>query len=383
MFTSLAATSTAVLAPEIGRDLDVAPKLIGVFVGLVYAGSMTASLACGGLIERYGAIRVSQVCVLLCAAGLWFVAVGTGLAGILPLTLVIAPVVIGLGYGAITPASSQILVRTATPERMALTFSIKQTGVPAGAALAGALLPVIALRIGWHSAFALVAASGIVIALAAQTARASLDGGRVPRRTLYVAGMLAPLKHVFRTPALAELALMGCIYASLQVCLMSFLVVYLTETLRFSLVAAGFALTAANLGGIIGRITWGALADLYVTPRILLGLIGVAAGACACATTLFAVDWPIAAVVAVCALFGATAIGWNGVQLAQVARNAPPGQVGAITGAVGFVTFGGVLVGPPSFALISALASGYRVGFAAFGGLSIGLGLWLLVKSRK
>ena len=29
-------------------------------------------------------------------------------------------------------------------------FSIKQTGVPAGAALAGALLPVAALAVGWR-----------------------------------------------------------------------------------------------------------------------------------------------------------------------------------------------------------------------------------------
>ena len=64
IFTAFAATSTAVLAPEIGRDLDIAPKLVGVFVGLLYAGAMSASLACGGFIERYGAIRVSQVSVL-------------------------------------------------------------------------------------------------------------------------------------------------------------------------------------------------------------------------------------------------------------------------------------------------------------------------------
>ena len=38
---------------------------------------------------------------------------------------------------------------------------------------------------------------------------------------------------------------------------MSFLVVYLTESLGYSLVAAGFALTVANLGGIVGRILWG------------------------------------------------------------------------------------------------------------------------------
>ena len=47
------------------------------------------------------------------------------------------------------------------------------------------------------------------------------------------------------------------------------------------------------------------------------------------------------------ALFGATAIGWNGVQLAEVARLAPPGTAGEVTGATGFVTFAGVVIGPP------------------------------------
>ena len=60
----------------------------------------------------------------------------------------------------------------------------------------------------------------------------------------------------------------------------------------------------------------------------------------------------IAAILALCSLFGATAIGWNGVQLAEVARNAPADEVGAITGAAGFITFGGVVTGPPTFALI-------------------------------
>ncbi len=114
VFTSLAATATSVLAPEIGRDLGIAPKLIGVFVGLVYAGSMVASLASGGFIERYGAIRVSQACVLLCACGVGLrrrrrrVAATSSCS-----TLIAAAIVIGLGYGPITPASSQVLARTA------------------------------------------------------------------------------------------------------------------------------------------------------------------------------------------------------------------------------------------------------------------------------
>ena len=175
IFTALAATSTSVLAPVIGRDLAIPPKLIGIFVGIVYAGSMAASLASGTFIERYGAIRVSQVCVLLCATGALMVAGGTVLSGTAILALAVAPLVIGLGYGPITPASSHVLARTAPPSRMALTFSIKQTGVPAGAALAGAMLPFLALQIGWRATFALVAAAGIAIALTAQLVRPMLD----------------------------------------------------------------------------------------------------------------------------------------------------------------------------------------------------------------
>jgi MFS family permease len=383
MFTALAGTATSVLAPEIGRDLGFAPKLVGVFVGLMYAGGMSASLASGGFIERYGAIRVSQVCVLFCAAGLvMVVGCATWPTLLLPMLLA-APVVIGLGYGPITPASSQILARTAPPSRMALTFSIKQTGVPAGAALAGAVLPAVALGIGWQAALALVAGAGVAIAAVAQAVRSGLDAHRVPGRALSVAGVLTPLRHVLRTPALRELAIGGFIYAALQTCMMSFLVIYLTETLGQSLVAAGFALTAANLGGIVGRILWGVVADLYVAPRALLGLIGIGAGACSWITAAFGAEWPWALLLAVCAGFGVTAIGWNGVQLSEVAREAPSGQAGTITGAAGFVTFGGVLFGPPVFALIAAITGGYRVGFAAFGALSVACGLSLVVRHRK
>jgi MFS family permease len=383
VFTSLAATATSVLAPAIGRDLGLAPKLVGVFVGLLYAGAMTASLASGGFVERYGAIRVSQISVVLCAAGLaMMVGYATESTILLPL-LVLAPLVMGLGYGPITPASSQILARTAPPSRMALTFSIKQTGVPVGAALAGALLPVLAVSLGWHAAFLAVAAIGIAIAIVAELARPGLDAHRTPGRALSVAGVMAPLHQVLRTPALRELARSSFVYAAMQVCLMSFLVIYMTESLGYSLVAAGFALTAANLGGIAGRILWGAIADSYVAPRALLGLLGVGSGLCAWVTVLFSAAWPSAALLAVCVIFGMTAIGWNGVQLSEIARAAPAGQEGAVTGGAGFVTFGGVLVGPPAFALIAAISGGYRAGFALFGALTLASGARLVVRHRK
>jgi hypothetical protein len=60
VYASLAATAPSVLAPEIAQTFAIAPKWIGVFVGLIYAGAMVASLACGGFIERFGPIRVRK-----------------------------------------------------------------------------------------------------------------------------------------------------------------------------------------------------------------------------------------------------------------------------------------------------------------------------------
>ena len=383
MFTSLTATATSVLAPMIASDLDLSPKLIGVFVGIIYVGSMAGSLAAGGFVERFGAIRVSQAGVLMCAASLAAVCAGAAPPSALVVLLAAAPLVLGLGYGPITPASSHVLIRTAPPSRMALTFSIKQTGVPAGAALAGALLPGFALVQGWRATYLAIAALGIAIAAIAQTTRRELDADRQRGRPISIAGVFAPLRTVLRTRALAELALTGFVYAATQVCLASFLVIYLTETLGFGIVAAGLALTVANIGGIVGRIIWGGTADRWVPPRVLLGSIGVAAALCAYATALFGGGWPSSFIFVVCALFGATAIGWNGVQLAEIARRSPPGQAGTVTGASGFITFAGVVFGPPTFALLAATTGSYRIGFLAFGSASLLCGLRLLARRRR
>ena len=80
--------------------------------------------------------------------------------------------------------------------------------------------------------------------------------------------------------------------------------------------------------------------------------------------------WPTHAILVLALLFGATAIGWNGVQLSEVARLSEPGMAGKVTGATGFVTFAGVVIGPPSFALLSSVTGSYRTGFATFAAFS-------------
>lgn len=370
VFTALATTAPAVLAPMLAPDLGITPKWIGVFVAFIYAGAMVGSLACGEFITRYGAIRVSQVAVGFCAVGIAAMALMPGAAA--PL-LVMAAVVTGLGYGPITAASSEVLARTTPADRMALTFSIKQTGVPAGAALAGALLPVLALATGWRSALLAVAAAGVAVAMAAESTRKALDLRAPARHPFSLAGVLRPLQAVIRAPRLLELSLVGMAFAAVQTCVSTFLVVYLTDGLGWSLVAAGLALTCATTSAVVGRIVWGIAADRWWSANRILAAIGVLACLCGIGFALAGPRWPAWALMPLAAAYGATAIGWNGVQLSELARRAPPGTAGAVTGASGFLTFGGVVVGPLLFAALAGLTGGYWVGFlvsAAISGLA-------------
>ena len=81
-------------------------------------------------------------------------------------------------------------------------------------------------------------------------------------------------------------------------------------------------------------------------------------------------QWPVPLIAVVAFALGATAIGWNGIQLAEIARIAPLGKAGAVTGATGFITFFGVVVGPSLFGAIAASAAGYRGAFLLLAALA-------------
>lgn len=381
IYVSIAASASAVLAPLVAPDFGLSPNLVGVFTSLVYMGSTSASLIAGGFINRHGPIRVSQAGVLVCAVGIGLIALAAEVRFGLIL-LVLAPLIIGVGYGPITPSSSEVLSRTTPSSRLALTFSIKQTGVPAGVALGGAVLPALALAVGWQVALTVIAAIGLVVALVAQPTRSDLDRHRIRDRPVRFKGLFAPLRVVWRDRTLRELSLVALAYAAMQVCLTSYLVVFAVEVLGRSIVSAGFALAVATVGGMIGRVLWGVVADRYAPPHRVMTGVGIAAGLCSLATAAYPAGWPIAPLYVLVVIFGGTAIGWNGVQLAEVARHAPPGQAGAVTGATSFITFSGVVFGPPLFGALAALTGSYRVGFVAMGLIVLGMAIWFGRRAR-
>jgi MFS family permease len=373
-----AAIAGAVLAPLAANDLGVAPYLIGIYVSVTYAFAATSGLVSGGFIARFGPLRMSEVGLGLCAAGMALATVGT------PAAALAAAAIVGVGYGPITPASSHILARTTAPERMNLVFSIKQTGVPLGNALAGAVLPSLAAWLGWRGAALATALLCLAVAATAEPLRTAFDVELDrQRRYLSLNHMVRPLALIFRSPQMRMLSVTSFAYAGMQTSLGTFLVTLLSDRLDMPIVLAGLVLSVAQGAGVAGRIGWGFVADRLVPPMWLLGMLGLTMSACAVLVGLFTKAWSLTAIVAVCAAYGATAIAWNGVHLAQVARHAPAGRAGEITGGTTFVTFMGVVAVPTLFSAILSVIGSYALGYSSVAVLTFASGVWYMVRLRQ
>jgi MFS family permease len=373
---SMALLALPVMAPVVARALGVTTAYTGLYVAVVYAGAMTASLAAGAAVARFGAIRVSQAGLLLCAAGLGLCTIPS-----LP-AIALGALLIGLGYGPITPASSHLLALTTSADRLSLVFSVKQTGVPLGGVLAGAGIPALLLLVDWQGALMVASAANALCAFAAQPLRRELDADRNPNASLALGGMAYPVRLVLSHPALMMLAGCSFVFSCAQLSLTTFLVVYLHETLAYGLVAAGLALSLSQIGGVAGRILWGLVADRWFGARRMLALLAGVMAASAVSTALLQPTMPVILVLAVLVVFGMSAVGWNGVYLAEVARQAPPGMASIATGGTLAFTFFGVVLGPPVFGAISGFFGSYRAGYIA---LAIPLALcgWVLLRARS
>jgi len=372
---TLATLAIATLGPTVTRALGVSPETVGYQMSLVYlAGACSAALG-GTLVARFGAGRVAQAALVLCGGGCALAALGS-LWVLLP-----ASILIGVGYGLTNPSSSHVLFRFSPARHRNLIFSLKQTGVPLGGVLAGLMLPPLSLALGWQAGLVTAAALALVVAVALQQARTAWDDDRRPDAPLR-GDPLASLRLIWGHEPLRALALMTFCFAAVQLCLTTFLVTLLVEDLGRSLVLAGAVASVVQVAGALGRVFWGWLADRLGGGLMTLVLIGTVSVVCSATAGLMTPAWTTPAIVAVLTVYGLSAIGWNGVFLAEVARLCPPGKVGLATGGALFFTFGGVAVGPALYSLMVPLLGGYAITYPAIGLFALA-GTVLIWRARR
>ena len=135
--------------------------------------------------------------------------------------------------------------------------------------------------------------------------------------------------------------------------------------------------------GVVARVGWGWVSDRWVSARPLLAGLGAGTVASTVAATMFSDAWPFAGLAAASAALGFTAVGWNGIYLAEIARVVPIEKVGLATGGALMFTFLGVVLGPSSFGAIVAMTGSYTAAFIAIDALVLATVVALVIRPRS
>jgi MFS family permease len=372
---SLAVLMLAAIAPAVATALGIPASQIGFQISIVYGSASIFSVIAGGMVRRWGACRTSQ-------ASLFMGLTGCSLATIPSVAAVaVASVFIGIGYAMTNPSASHLLGRFAGQRYRNVIFSIKQTGVPIGGAVAGLVAPPLAVHVGWRAVPVAVGIVLLALMLALQARRALWDDDR-DRGWRLGGGLLDGLTVIWRNHPIRWLAASSFFYTITQLCLVAFLVTLLVEDVDMTLVEAGLVLSLVQVASVFGRLMWGWVADRVGDGAAVLAVIGVIAGLSAALATQISPAWPGFGLRALFVVFGIASIGWNGVFMAELARLSPAGRIGPTTGASLAVTFAGVMVGPSLFTVIHDVIGSYAATFGLLALASLaGTGLALLSRA--
>ena len=364
------------IAPLIRQDLGLSIAQAGSFLSAYYVGASLMSLPAGWMADRWGVMMTMVLGQAVIAAGLYTVA-GTASFSLLMIVMACA----GMGYGMLNPTTAKAAIAWFPRRQRATAVGLKQVGLPLGGAVGASIMPPLALWFGWRPAVAVPAS--LIALLAVLTWFLYRD----PPAAAGAAGLSvgpASLRSVLGNRDLWLVSSATLIFAGMQTVWMSFLVLYLTEVLRVSLVHAGRYLVMAQVTGMAGRVIFGMLSDRLFGGRRRIVLVIAGAGSTACSLVMAGTGpgttaWVLAPLTLCFGFFG---IGWNGVQHTLMAELVGPRGAGTAIGLGLAISSLGVTICPPIFGLAAERLGGFAVPWAGLG-LAMAATLCLLIPVRE
>ena len=330
---------------------------LGLVLGMLGLGIAVSELPWGLLTDRWGDRRVLLLGLLSTAAALAGLALfvspgGAQVPGIVPLALGL--LLVGLLGGSVNGSSGRAVMAWFREGERGLAMSIRQTAVPAGGGLGALVLPALASRFGFASAYAVLAVACAITAWfawrwlhepthgddtptangahAATTGRTATAGVRNfgPSNVSAPPPVVSPLRDI----AIWRVALGAGALCVPQIAVITFGAVFLHDFSRAGVFAISAAMAAMQTGAAIARVWSGAWTDrrgnrraymrtcslltavLFVLLALATGLVGMhRAGAIA----LFA---------PMIVLGGVSASAWHGVAFTELATLAGTRRAG-------------------------------------------------------
>jgi sugar phosphate permease len=351
----------APLAPLIQADYSLSRAQVGFLNLALGLGSYLTVAISGRLIDRLGERTMMLASGLI--GGLFAASMLTSHS--FPLTLVLE-LLMGAGVAVSTPAGSKAVMGWFEVRLRGTAMGIRQIGIPLGAMVASLVLPPLALLAGWRGALA--AAGGLAIAGAA------LCWGlyrEPPSSEPAKAGLPALISYrtILRNRGLWLISAYSIAMIAAQFTFSLYLVVFSTERLGLSVVAAGELLALAQAMGVVARIGWGVLSDRAFggNRRPAMAIVAVLAGVGAIAFSFLRFGAPLWLVASIVMVLGLSAIGWQGLYVTAVSELVGQAAAGSALGLSLAVTQLGVVIAPPLFGLLVDATGSYQPAWLALG----------------
>lgn len=352
------------LIPLIQEELRLSRTEVGLLSSVLNGGVVAAAIAAGKAADHFG----ERPIIAYGAMASGFIVMGMNWAASFA-TLFPVLLLLGLATATSTPAGSKAVAGWFHERERGTAMGLRQMGIPLGGAIAATTLPSLALSYGWRFAlgFAGVFAIGmgfVALHLYKEPPFSDLKAA---------AGPAIGLKGFIKRKDIRALLFYVFILGGSQWCYLTYMELYLAETLGFSVRLAASLMALGQVCGVGGRVFWGLLSDRLFGGRrkSTLLLVGILAILMTLWTSLFSLHTPHWLVWAVVALLGLTLLGWNGLYLAFVSELAGSRIAGLAIGVSNTGAFLGIVVLPPIFGFLVDQTGSYRVAWMGLAAVTL------------
>ncbi|MGB7947940.1 MAG: MFS transporter [Candidatus Binatia bacterium] len=368
------------LAPFYQDELGLSRAQVGLFFSAFYLAMTGASFGAGWLADRLG-VRIATL------QGHLFLGICTIAAALAPsFSWAFASFFFaGLGYSFLNPASTIGVMAWFQRDERATAMGTKQTGVPTGGVVAAILAPSLVLLMGWRGALAGLGVINFVFGFVfAKLWRDPEDEqlAAVPEE-FQLPATPAPLKIWSFLPVSCGTA----VYLVGQMTLITYVPLFLKESMGFSPYWASQALALTQGGAMIGRVGWGVASDRLFGGRrkVVLILIGAMSAVLVMALSFMSPQSPYYLLLPVLFLAGVSLVGYQGVSYALIGEMAGRARTGAALGMMITINSACATLGTPFFGYLVDRTGSYAFAWQMLAGLlALGiLGLATLLREPR
>lgn len=201
----------AVIAPDLMRELAIAPGVLATLTGVYFLASAVAQIPSGALFDRFGPRAVVPALLAIAGLGAAVFASAEDAGG-----LILGRVLMGTGYGAVVMGCFVLVSRWFDPVRFAVLASVILGFSQTGSLLGTAPMAAASVWLGWRGAFWAIAGAPMLIALAFLVLARNGPGPRAPGPPERLGAMLGGILEILRTRALWPIFAMAfCGYATI------------------------------------------------------------------------------------------------------------------------------------------------------------------------